>query len=477
MGRGLYFLVERLGTSKEINSSAIARAQLTFQKIEKNISSILRDPDVSSELKRGITYQLWDTTCVSFGSFLMDHSRVPQAADEMLSLLKYVKSASKIAENFGVYLSHHPDKNILSRHIASFGPDGWSKGLLDLGSKIFTRETQDYINATCRSLTKAIIFHKIKQSGVDMQRLQKIAEDVWSEKIIEKDDYYYMKNFIDSLPAGYRIDSNIHALKIAFGALWSVKSLHNCQQRWHHMRGEYESRLMGANSKISWSPLIGSFEKDGFVFKELDSSEKLDDQGRKENHCVGGYTGRIISTSSNEVTVIFSIENKTRILSTAEFRVGIYGKDIHVKEVQHKAKSNQDPSEEAQEGIRILHKEISSLSSKDVNAYLKKLDESTANLKDSIANIITSYGVNIFNPDLGENTLKSYRDILHPKLRHETVEELLKALSEIELENCLENLTSQAEVISRSFFKKMDDIERFQSEEVECANSQDDLSL
>jgi hypothetical protein len=119
-----------------------------------------------------------------------------------------------------------------------------------------------------------------------------------------------------------------------------IKELFDLSDRYHRNLARYEDRLEVTSTAQKWQPLIGDLElTDGVVARELTSSGQLKRQGRKENHCVGGYVGSVLRGSSGyggEALKIFSIEKDGEILSTVEIRTNTATKEVKVPDSDEK---------------------------------------------------------------------------------------------------------------------------------------------
>ena len=103
---------------------------------------------------------------------------------------------------------------------------------------------------------------------------------------------------------------------------FSVRELLDLDQRYHRNIARYEDRLDIITVKRDWPGMLGTIDLgNGCVARELTSSMSLKAQGRAENHCIGGYVSRVLSSkdhSKGQATMIFSIEQDGQTLSTAE---------------------------------------------------------------------------------------------------------------------------------------------------------------
>ena len=105
---------------------------------------------------------------------------------------------------------------------------------------------------------------------------------------------------------------------------FSVRELLDLDQQYHRNIARYEDRLDIITVNRDWPGILGTIDLgNGCRARELTSSTTLKIQGRAEDHCVGGYVSRILSSkdhSRGQATMIFSIEQDDRILSTAEIK-------------------------------------------------------------------------------------------------------------------------------------------------------------
>ena len=105
---------------------------------------------------------------------------------------------------------------------------------------------------------------------------------------------------------------------------FSFRELLDWSDRYHRNIARYEDRLEIISIDRDWQGMLGTIDLgDGCIARELTSSVELKVQGRAENHCVGGYVSRILDSmehSADRATLVFSLEQNDRILSTAEIK-------------------------------------------------------------------------------------------------------------------------------------------------------------
>jgi hypothetical protein len=98
-----------------------------------------------------------------------------------------------------------------------------------------------------------------------------------------------------------------------------VRDLFELSDRWHRNYERHEDRLVSLRSELSWPPFLeGGAEEGGVGVRELTSAEALQRQGRREGHCVGGYTDKVLRAGPGRITLLFSIERDGEALGTAE---------------------------------------------------------------------------------------------------------------------------------------------------------------
>ena len=146
--------------------------------------------------------------------------------------------------------------------------------------------------------------------------INRILSDQYSENNYRK----YRLNRLDRIT----FNNMITTAKNQILNYFSTRELLDLDQRYHRNIARYEDRLDIITMKRDWPGMLGTIDLgNGCIARELTSSADLKIQGRAEDHCVGGYVSRILSSrahSMGQATMIFSIEQDGQILSTAEIK-------------------------------------------------------------------------------------------------------------------------------------------------------------
>lgn len=101
--------------------------------------------------------------------------------------------------------------------------------------------------------------------------------------------------------------------------MMSIRDMFALSDRWHRNLERHEDRLVTLHSEVSWAPFLGEADLGGEVrSRELNSAEALKRQGKREGHCVGGYTDKLLRAGPDRIPLIFSLERGGTILGTAE---------------------------------------------------------------------------------------------------------------------------------------------------------------
>ena len=189
---------------------------------------------------------------------------------------------------------------------------------------------------------------------------------------------------------------------------FSIRELLDLDQRYHRNIARYEDRLDIITVNRDWPGMLGTIDLgNGCIARELTSSRALKIQGRAEDHCVGGYVSTILDRedhSRGQATMIFSIEQDDRILSTAEIdcfrefpesdnpeqlrtevcqnnaRSIIAESDnpgqLRTEVCQNKARSNTTPSRVAEDLAKQVAARVQQAGPKAFQTYLDGLHES-----------------------------------------------------------------------------------------------------
>lgn len=102
-------------------------------------------------------------------------------------------------------------------------------------------------------------------------------------------------------------------------ASMGVRDLFDLSDRWHRNLERHEDRLITLRSEVSWDPFVGLLDLgEGVRARELAGAGALQTQGKREGHCVGGYTDKLLRAGPNRIPLIFSLERDGAVLGTAE---------------------------------------------------------------------------------------------------------------------------------------------------------------
>lgn len=102
---------------------------------------------------------------------------------------------------------------------------------------------------------------------------------------------------------------------------FGLKDLLAGSDRWHRTLPAHQERIGQFRDDTSWEALLPPQDLGGGITaRELTSSDELTRQGRKEQHCVGGYSASVTSSRPENFTQIWSIEHYGGIIGTLELR-------------------------------------------------------------------------------------------------------------------------------------------------------------
>ncbi|OZB12751.1 MAG: hypothetical protein B7X55_13970, partial [Rhodobacterales bacterium 34-62-10] len=216
--------------------------------------------------------------------------------------------------------------------------------------------------------------------------------------------------------------------KIADG--FSLKGLREKAERWHHIADVLRNEMLSSDVQISWVPMIGMIEGEGFRIRELSDSHALQHQGSKANqdHCVGSYTANVMQSHPYESMAIFSIEktdedgNMIETMSTLALRLSNWSARPTIHD--HKAVRNSPPSIEAQVIARNLIDTIEQDGGKLISAYRENLSCHTHSVQQAIKSVIGSYGGNVFVGSFAKTALDIHRELLPKSLQNMTLGQL-----------------------------------------------------
>jgi len=160
-----------------------------------------------------------------------------------------------------------------------------------------------------------------------------------------------------------------------------VRDLFEMSDRWHRNLERHEDRLITLRSEVRWDPFLGETDLgEGVRARELTGADALQRQGKREGHCVGGYTDKLLRAGPNRVPLIFSIERDGEVLGTAELclrqrapgrgeREGVWEAEL----VQNRARQNGAVSEAAERAADVLCRALEGAAPERVPAYLDGL--------------------------------------------------------------------------------------------------------
>ena len=256
--------------------------------------------------------------------------------------------------------------------------------LRDFGSKIYEEPLAIFAERLSKNGSPWRFIDKMKKAdpfNVD-DAIQFLALKLLVPAIINRD-----KRTINNPTIFKRL---INMAKKEICNCFKIGELLDWSDRYHRNIARYEDRLDIISIDQDWSGMLGTIDLgDGCIARELTSSRELKEQGRVENHCVGGYVSRILVSmehSNGQATMIFSLEQDDRILGTAEitcFRedaildeFGQMGKDhlrAHVK--QNLAYNNADPCPMAEKLAEQVVVRLQQVGVDSFRTYLDNLNE------------------------------------------------------------------------------------------------------
>lgn len=239
--------------------------------------------------------------------------------------------------------------------------------------------------------------------------------------------------------------------------LMKPKEVLELSERYHRNIARYEDMLNVVSTKASWKPLIGKLElMNGYTARELTSEEELKSQGLSQNHCVGGYGGRIMRVNSPErgQCVIFSIERDGEVKSTLEINCGVKTvklKDpatkaqvekivISVDKQQNQSYGNSTPSDETEAACRELMDSISRGDPEMFNDYCQnmKITERQRQREDRTCRYVSTCGFNPWDRASLETSWNELKNVLPRGVRKAGIDALIDNSS---IEGCRMSVT------------------------------------
>jgi len=158
-----------------------------------------------------------------------------------------------------------------------------------------------------------------------------------------------------------------------------VRDLFELSDRWHLNLERYEDRLVTFRSEVRWAPFLGETDLGGGIrARELSCADSLQRQGKREGHCVGGYTDTLLRAGPNRIPLIFSLERDGDILGTVELMLlrspsQKGGETWKTDIIQNRARLNGDVCEAAQRAAAALSRTVEAAAAERVEDYLSEL--------------------------------------------------------------------------------------------------------
>lgn len=188
----------------------------------------------------------------------------------------------------------------------------------------------------------------------------------------------------------------------------SVRDMFDLSNRWHRNLQRHDDRLVTLTSRRTWPGFLGDVDLEGVRGRELTGTPALKAQGRRESHCVGGYSERILRSCRNGATLIFSLEKRDEIIGTVEIRLTPKpegeGGDANAwgaRVVQNRGKNNAPVSSAAETAAEMLCRRIEEAAPARMDEYLagisrsRKANAAWSRLSDHVRNA----GYDIWDPE------------------------------------------------------------------------------
>jgi hypothetical protein len=270
----------------------------------------------------------------------------------------------------GIYPDSEIDQNTLFNTFIRYEVNGLSDAISDYATKILGSKFARAINADksiSEEVKNEIDFSTIKET------LYKQAEEI----------------LLNSVPMSERM---------AFAKAFS--------DAWHSPLQQQKSLKVKDYNGESWPSLLGPKELEvpesvvkqaGYRLVARTTADELKEEGRKLNHCVGGYTPDCNIGRSHIISVV---NPQVDPISTIEYEADPAQKKLIC--IQHYGKSNDDPSAES----KSIQKWFEEIKLKELNIDYKGLEEKRADrvakAKTFKQKIILELGFNPFD----DNKLK-----------------------------------------------------------------------
>jgi hypothetical protein len=214
------------------------------------------------------------------------------------------------------------------------------------GQKYVTGGIRDYASY----ITDKLSYPALVQAAMDKGLSGKDAQSV-----VNDHDHTYTKSNV-------LYEASPNSLKMAL-----VNS-----ERWHRNLGRHNDKLETINDELKWEPFVKEIDLgNGLTAVELSSQKDLKTEGRKQDHCVGGYTGDVLSGN----TIVLSIRKGKEILSTVEYAIGKTDKGVTTYTmVQNQGMGNDNLPTAAKNAEKKVKKYLTGMSNEKLDAYQEKLE-------------------------------------------------------------------------------------------------------
>ena len=244
-----------------------------------------------------------------------------------------------------------------------------------------------------RDISDAVNFLVLKlYIPAGLERVRRIADDLGGK--IPK-SAKHKKIFSDFMEASRNSDGNFPDFrmkieKLSHGKMketgrnnvlstFTPRELLDFSDWYHRNQARCEDRLETVSLNMEWPGLFGTLDLETeCIARELTSSKEIKAQGRREDHCVGGYVSHILNSTlepGGRMTLIFSIEQENQVLCTAEILCEQTKKESRLQAWvgQCRGYHNKDPSPAAQDMANQVAAILSRTEPAICHAYLDEL--------------------------------------------------------------------------------------------------------
>lgn len=301
----------------------------------------------------------------------------------------------------------------------------------------FDQQQRDYIKRICRVITAAEMASQLRDMSPElMAKARDAAHKAWNDEVLATEEAELLKAFSQTIQ-GISNGTDDRLLKQFLTDQLSFKDLRALEERWHHVQATLDDKSLNIEAEIDWKTMLGQVNMpEGVVAREISSSKWLTEQGRDENHCVGGYTGTVLNARDEQADMIWSIEQNGRILSTVHIQMTIErdwrGKvhDAKMRTIQHQAKGNTRPSDLAMKAVGFLTRKLDALPIEQKLSYIKSIRTNSKQVTLDLNRAILSIQANVLNDDLPETILAVHDRVLPAGLRKCNIDEIKAKLNE-----------------------------------------------